>query len=364
MTTETRSQVYSWEPSNAQIAARYGLDPAYVLRFDTNTSPVGPDLVSEVLERSSELSINEYPDSSYAELTRAAADYVGVDPSEIVVAAGADEVLDLAAKARLAGGSRALVPAPTYGMYGVLTAQRGATMLGVPRLGPEQGFALDTPRVVESLGSVALVWLCSPNNPTGLAESDVALDTILDAAARLPEPPLVVVDEAYYEFSGTTLVPKMAACPNLLVVRTLSKAFALAGIRVGFGIAARPTIERLERVRPPGSISTLSAAIAAEALRRPGVAAENVARLHTERSWLVAQLSRAGWRPYPSVTNFLLLPIGDPVAARSLADRLLRAGIVPRDYRNGHPLADHLRLTVRARAENQRLLSVMGDALT
>lgn len=356
------SLVYTWEPSNAEIAARYGLDPTQVLRFDTNTSPVAPGFGTEVLARPSDPPLNEYPDSSYRDLTLAAAAYAGVDPSEVVVGAGADEVLDIAARAWLTERSAALVPTPTYGMYPVLTSQRGAAVIAVPRLGPEAGFAVDLPHVVECLERVALVWLCSPNNPTGLPESNATLEAILEASGRLDPPPLIVVDEAYHEFGGTTLVPRRSAYPNLLVVRTVSKAFALAGIRVGFGIAARPTVERLERVRPPGSISTLSAAIAAEALHRPDLAVANVARLHDEREWLAARFRHTGWRPYPSVANFLLLPLGSRAAAVALADRLLRSGIVPRDYPAAHPLGEHLRLTVRARWENDRLLETLGGA--
>ncbi|HUG48676.1 MAG TPA: aminotransferase class I/II-fold pyridoxal phosphate-dependent enzyme, partial [Candidatus Limnocylindria bacterium] len=135
------SQVYTWEPSNAAIAARYGLDPARILRFDTNTSPLPPAFVAdELAEASFDPPLNEYPDSSYAELTAAAADYVGVAPHELVVGAGADEVLDMIAKAFLPAASAALVPVPTYAMYGVLTSQRAARIVAVPRLGPASNY--------------------------------------------------------------------------------------------------------------------------------------------------------------------------------------------------------------------------------
>ncbi len=146
----------------------------------------------------------------------------------------------------------------------------------------------------------------------------------------------------------------------MVVVRTVSKAFALPGIRVGYAIAARPTIERLERVRPPGSISTISAALAAAALREPQLARENVARLSAEREWLSARLAEAGWQPYPSVTNFLLVRIGDQAAAEAASERLLRGGIVPRTFGAANPLRGHLRLTVRSRSENERLLEVIA----
>jgi histidinol-phosphate/aromatic aminotransferase/cobyric acid decarboxylase-like protein len=174
-----------------------------------------------------------------------------------------------------------------------------------------------------------------------------------------PLPPLVVVDEAYFEFTETSVVGWREDFPNLLVVRTLSKAFALPGIRVGFGVGGRMVIERLERVRPPGSISTVSAHLAAKALRSPAYALENVRRLSAERDWLARELDRAGWKPAPSVTNFLLVRVGNQGEAEDAAENLLQNGIVPRTFGPANPLRGHLRLTVRSRPENERLLETV-----
>lgn len=353
------SQVYTWEPSNAAIAARYGVRPEDVLRFDTNTSPLPPPFAAEALAGPFEPPLNEYPDSSYEELTAAAAAYTGVQPHELIVGAGADEILDLVAKAYLAAGSSAIVPIPTYAMYGVLTAQRAARIVALPRLDADSGFALDVPAIVARLPEIAVLWLCSPNNPTGTVEPAANLEHILDAAGALATPPLVVVDEAYFEYSNETLIPWRARYPNLLAVRTVSKAFALAGARVGFAVGDRSVIERLERVRPPGSISTVSAHLAARALESPAHALENVRVLSAERDWLAGQLASTGWHSTPSVTNFLLVRIGGHDAAERAADALLHAGIVPRTFGPANPLRGHLRLTVRTRAENDRLLQVV-----
>jgi len=142
------SNVYTWEPPNRVIAARYGLTPADILRFDTNTSPAGPAFLAEALQGPWDPALNEYPDSTYAELAEAAAAYVGADPAEILVGCGADEVLDVIAKTFLAPGSGSLVPTPTYGMYAVLASQRDARPLAVPRLGASDGFAIDLPAVL------------------------------------------------------------------------------------------------------------------------------------------------------------------------------------------------------------------------
>jgi histidinol-phosphate aminotransferase len=354
-----QSQVYTWEPSNSAIAARYGLAPEDILRFDTNTVPAPPPWLDEALRGPFEPSVNEYPDSSYADLSAAAAAYFGIELHELVVGAGADEVLDLVAKAYLPAGAAALVPIPTYAMYGVLTGQRAARILSVPRLGSDQDHGLDVDALRRELPNVQVVWLCSPNNPTGQPEPMDRLVQVIQGAADLPSPPLVVVDEAYFEFSGETVIGLRSRYHNLLAVRTVSKAFGLAGMRVGFGVADRSVIERLERVRPPGSLSTISAHVATKALRLPRYALDNVAALTAEREWLAAGLAARGWQPAPSVTNFLLVRIGDHDAAERAADALLHAGIVPRTFGPANPLRGHLRLTVRSRPQNERLLEVV-----
>jgi histidinol-phosphate aminotransferase len=217
------TQVYTWEPSNRAIAARYGVRPDQVVRFDTNTSPTPPGWLAEVTGGPFDPPLNEYPDSEYEELTAAIAAYTGVATGEIVVGCGADEILDIVAKAALPPGSAAIVPIPTYGMYGVLTSQRAARVLVVPRGGAEHGFALDVERVVDALPGAAVVWLCDPNNPTGALEPAGTVEAILEATSRRAgPPPIVVVDEAYHEFGGRTVLGLRERWPNLVVVRTLS----------------------------------------------------------------------------------------------------------------------------------------------
>jgi histidinol-phosphate aminotransferase len=355
------SEVYTWEPSDATLAARWGVPVGRIARFDLNTSPVAPAFLAEALREPFVPPLNEYPDSAYEELTAAAASYVGATPDEIIVGAGADEILDLVAKACLPPGGAALVPVPTYGMYPVLTSQRGARVRTATRLGPEAGWALDLPALLEQLAGSQVVWLCAPNNPTGAPEARSAIEAVLEASVEVaPEPPVIVVDEAYHEFSPGSVVPLRAQYPNLLVVRTVSKAFALPGVRVGWAVAARPLIARLERIRPPGSISTISAALATRALRHPDEALARVAALVAEREWLAGRLREVGWAPYPSVTNFLLVPIGDFEAARDAARGLLREGLVPRTFPATSPVGGHLRLTVRSRPDNERLLATVA----
>ena len=352
--------VYTWEPSSHVLAARYGLQPSDILRFDLNTSPLpSPDLAA-ALAGPFDPPLNEYPDSMYIALADAAAAYVGVDPSQILVGAGADEVLDIIAKTFLPSGGRAIVPIPTYSMYGVLSTQRGATLDAVLRRPADEGFGLDLDRMLPRLPGANVVWLCAPNNPTGAPEPIAVIEQVLDTAAALgSQAPMVVVDEAYAEFSPETSISLIDRYPGLIVVRTVSKAFALAGMRVGYAVAQRPTIERLERLRPPGSISTVSATAAAAALRAPEQARQNAADLGRERDWLARRLADTRLPTYPSIANFLLVPVGSVAAAEDLTEVLLRAGIVTRTFGPANPLRGHLRFTVRTRRENERLLGVL-----
>jgi histidinol-phosphate aminotransferase len=303
--------------------------------------------------------LSEYPPSDYRRLSEAAAARYGVTTGELLVGAGADEILDLVAKAFLAEGARAVLPAPTYAMYRVLTEQRGAEVVVVPRRPATEGWALDVEAVRAAARGAAVVWLCSPNNPTGMAEPDGVIEALLENLATdagSAEPPIVVLDEAYAEFVGTTLLPLRERYPRLIVVRTASKAYALAGLRVGFAIAKPEVIARMNPFRPPGSVSTVSVTVVTEALLDPHVLEGNLARVEHERDRLAEALSAAGWTVGPSVTNFLLVDFGSAERAAATAEGLLARGLVPRTFPAGHPLAAYLRLTVRDRHENDRLI--------
>ncbi len=368
-TTPNAPATYSWEATDEEVAARYGLDPATIVRFDLNTSPTPPALMGQLLAAGRfEGPLSEYPPTDYRRLVDAAAARYGVSPAEILVGAGADEILDIVAKVYIPAGGTAVVPTPTYAMYRVLTEQRRATVVAVPRLGEAAGWALDAAavRAAAAEHQVAVVWLCSPNNPTALAEPDGAIAALLadlatDAATAGREPPVVVLDEAYAEFVGSSLIGLRETYSNLVVVRTASKAYALAGLRVGFAIARPEIIARLNPFRPPGSVSTISVTLVTEALLDPDILDANLDRVVRERGRLTEALRAIGWSVGPSVTNFVLVDFGSVERAADVAEALLSRGLVPRTFGEGHPLADHLRLTVRDPGENDRLIAVATE---
>lgn len=358
---------YSWEATDEEVAARYGLSLDRIVRFDLNTSPTPPELAGRVLAAGRFATpLSEYPPSDYRRLVAAAAARYGVGRDELLVGAGADEILDLIGKAFLPPGGTAVVPTPTYAMYRVITEQRGARALAVPRLSEDDGWALDLPAVRTAARAAEVIWLCSPNNPTALAEPAGTIEALLDdlaadAAADDRTPPVVVLDEAYAEFVGRSLVGLRGRYPRLVVVRTASKAYALAGLRVGFAIARPETIAAIAPYRPPGSVSTVSVTVVTEALTDDRVLEANLARVERERDRLAGGLRDAGWNVGPSVTNFLLVDFRSAERAGAVADGLLRRGLVPRTFGAGHPLADHLRVTVRDTAEDDRLIDAANE---
>ena len=314
---------YAWAPSSAEVAARHGLRPEQVLRFDQNT-PTLPG-VPQVPLAESFARLNEYPDGTYRELREAAAGYCGVGLGQIVVGAGADELIELCARTWLGPGRRAAISAPTYGLYRIATELAGA------RWDAEREDA-------------AVIWICNPNNPTGelLAAAEIA------SVARAHAGAIVVVDEAYFEFAGVTCVPLLAELPNVVVLRTLSKAFGFAALRVGYAVAAPGAARELELRRSPASVSAPAARLAAAALREPRLDVEStVAERERVRTALVA----AGYDCPASAGNFLFLRTAEP-----LGERLEQRGLVVRVFDEG------IRITLCRPRENDVLLDALEAA--
>jgi len=370
-TLPTMPASYAWEATDEEVAARYGAPIDRIVRFDLNSSPTPPALAQRVMSAGRfQTNLSDYPPGDYGRLMRAAANAYGVSTDELVVGAGADEILELCAKAFLPPNGIAIVPTPTYAMYRVVTEQRPARLIGVDRRPAAEGWVYDTHAIRDAVRANAaagpLLWLCDPNNPTGTQEPAGTIahlldDLAADADADDRQPPMVILDNAYAEFAGPPLQDLRHRYSNLVVVRTASKAYALAGMRVGFAIATAGTARRLARYRPPGSISTVSATVVTEALLDPTEMHANVDRLTAERPRLAAALTEAGWRPGPSVTNFLLLDFGSAERAATVAEALLRRGLVPRTFGAGHPLAAHLRVTVRSAEEDDRLIQAARE---
>jgi len=350
---------YEWEESSEALARRFGLDPRDVLRFDMNTAPAPPAALDEALAHvGRERRINEYFDPHYAQLTEAIAAYNGVSTSNILIGAGADEVVAVIVAAFIEPGGRAAMLLPTFPMCRLYTEQHGGTVAAVPY---DEGFQGPLNALIEAAQEAQLVFLCNPNNPSGTAFTLAEVERLVAAA-----PGGVIVDEAYFEYHGQTALPLIERYPNLIVVRTFSKAFGMAGARVGYCLAAPAMIGLLNRLRPPNSVTYMSALLAEAMLGRLADVQAAAAATVLQREALRGSLQGLGLHVWPSRGNFLLARLGGADGARraeGVHQALLRRGLVLRGYRGHLRLGDCLRMTVRTPADNARLLAELGAAL-
>ena len=337
---------YEWEPPSASIARQAGVPEDQVVRFDTNTFP-WPGARLDALPPEP---LNEYPDTSYAALTEAIAQYADVPTDRITVGAGADEILDLIAKAYIDASSRVLLSHPTYPMFRILTEMAGGSIDEVRAI----DLHLDRRAFLERGRDARLIWVCNPNNPTGEL---LPLDFVEEVAVATDG--VLVVDEAYFETSGVTAVPLIDQMPNVVIVRTLSKGFGLAGVRVGYALAGAAISDALRRVRPPGSISVVSAALGAQALTDVAGMRQRVRQVKDERVRVRRELQAIGLEVRDSAANFLLVR-----SRRSAAAALLKEGLVVRTFPATSLLAEYIRVTVRRPAENDRLIAALREAPT
>ncbi len=309
--------------------------------LDANENPFGKGL-------------NRYPDPLATPLRRRVAAQKGVRPEEVFLGNGSDEAIDLLLRLFCTPQRDAIVVLPpTYGMYEVSAAIADVEVVRIPLL---PGFRLDADRILAQAGpATRLLFVCRPNNPTGTLFAERPLRRLLEDF-----PGIVVVDEAYIDFCAeASVLPWIATYPRLVVLQTLSKAWGLAGIRVGMAFAQAPLIAWMNAVKPPYNLSQLAQNAALEALAQPERMQQHVQLLLRERSRLAQRLAGLPFvrEVFPSEANFLLVRVH---AAREVYQFLAENGIVVRD-RSRQPLCDEcLRITVGTPEENDALF----DALT
>ena len=306
---------YAWAPSTRELADRFGLDQSEIVRFDGNV-PAWPLPSSRPSALAAALAdVQNYPHGGYTDLIAAVAGYAEVAPENIVLGAGADDLILLCARAFAGPGDRvAIAEEPTYPLFRIASILAGAEI------------ADDDPVVT---------FCCRPNNPSG-------------ALGDLPAARPLVVDEAYYEYAGETAAGLLD--DGVVVIRTLSKAFGLAGGRVGYALADTETAAELNRRQSPACISTLSAALAVAALADP----PDVSAQVDERERLARGLRALGLTPLPSWTNFVFVPMEAP---EEVGAALLRSGLVVRVFSDG------IRASVRDPEDDDLLLDGIARAL-
>jgi len=318
------------------------------------------ELPWRALGDSSEAGLNRYPEPHPLALGAALARFYGVEPSMLLTARGSDEAIDLLLRSYCRAGVDAiLVCPPTFGMYSVAARVQGAQIIEVP-LRREAGYECDLPALLALCSdNVKLVFLCSPNNPTG---NRLDSAQILQIARTLEGRALVVVDEAYVEFAdGPSLIGQLATLPGLVVLRTLSKAYGLAGARCGALIAHSDVVALLRKVIQPYALTQLTIEAAFRMLEPAALAAarSHTAAIKAERERLGTALRglRRVHEVWPSEANFLLVEFDDALAAQQRAHD---AGLLVRGLRAFTGLQQALRLSVGSAVENDRLLASLA----
>jgi histidinol-phosphate aminotransferase len=353
-------QAAPWVRDEIRALAAYHVAPsAGLVKLDAMENPYRlPPALAEALGRHlAQVAINRYPDPGAAGLKDALRRAMAIpDGLDMVLGNGSDEILQMIAVALARPGSTMLALEPSFVMYRMSAIAAGMGYAGVC-LAPD--FSLDLPATLAAVERLrpALTWVAYPNNPTGNLFPREAILAIVDAS-----PGLVVVDEAYYAFSGgASLLAEVGRHPNLVLVRTVSK-LGLAGLRLGLAVGPRDWLGEFDKVRLPYNVNSLSAAAAEFMLARHEVLEEQTRAIVRDRGLLEAGLDAIpGVRRFPSAANFVLARVpGAPRAFEGLKGR----GILVKNLHGSHPLlADCLRFTVGTPDENARLLSALAPAI-
>lgn len=365
--TNVRAEVRDFTPyspglSIDEIRERYGLPQ--VVKLASNENPLGasPSVV-KALQKAASLAFR-YPQSGEPRLSKAIAAFHGVPVENIVPGNGSDEIIDLLIRIRAEPGKHNVVTCnPCFSIYPLQTRLAGVELRQAPL---KRDFTFDWDALLAEVDeNTALIFLTAPDNPSGYC---APRKEILDFASKLPPYALLVVDEAYMDFVENE--PEMSVLylekrpENIAVVRTFSKSFGLAGMRVGYGILPAMLTDYVRRVRLPFSVNILAEETAVAALDDVAFRKESLRVVTEGRRWLADELTALGCRAHPSQANFIMfsLPPDRGYSARNVFEALLTRGVIIRPLQS-YGLPDHLRVTVGNAMENKVFITAIASLL-
>jgi histidinol-phosphate aminotransferase len=303
------------------------------------------------------LNLNRYPDPHQKHLKELVSDYLGIKPDNLFFGVGSDEIIDLLIRIFCEPGKdKILIPEPTYGMYKVAADINNVDVISV-LLNDE--FQIDTENINNNLTEdVKIIFLCSPNNPTGniLLKNDI-LSLCENSNA------IIVVDEAYIDFAEeSSLIKEVTNFPNLVIMRTFSKAWGLAGIRLGYCIANEDIIRVLFKVKAPYTINSLTQYVLPEALKNKKIKDNYIEKIILQKAIMKEELSKLAGiiKVFDSDANFLLIKCSN---AKSILKKLAERGIIIRDRSNQPKLEGCLRISIGTEEQNKTLLNVLKEIL-
>ncbi len=319
--------------------------------LDSNENLLLPSQYYKDIQEGLDFDLRKYPSPTSKELKISLASFHELNPEQIVVDNGSDAVLDTICKTFVPKNGTLGYFHPSYEMYPFFVSRNDRKAVEIP-LNPD----FTIPTNIDFLNEVEAIFICSPNNPSGLSVDREKIMSILEEAE------LVVIDEAYSEYSGEDNIPLLEEYDNLIIVRTFSKAWGLAGIRIGYGLmSAEKGIEYLENMLPY-NVNSMSSSAALSALDKKAQVEESINKTIEERQRLSRKLEYLGFNPFPSDTNFLLCKKPAFIDIHRLYEDLLDRGIRIRTF-DEPKLEDHVRITVADRKNNDHFIEVLEEIL-
>jgi len=327
------------------------------IKLDANENPFSlPEKLHEdFLQRVNEILLNRYPEAGSVEVCRRYADFFGVGTDMVMIGNGSDELISILCTATGGAGTKVLLPVPTFAMYRIAAQNLGHGLLEIPL---DDQFDLDLAPMLEAIAQrqPSLVFLSYPNNPTGRCFRSDRIEAVLDAS-----PGIVVVDEAYFHFSGKTFLPLLSRYANLVILRTLSKA-GFAAMRIGFLIASPSLVHELNKVRSPYNLNAFSQAAACFCLDHDKELQSQVREILRLRAALEQGLGHLeGVRAYPTDANFIFFRC--VFGADRIYRGLLSRGVLVKAFGGPESIRDCMRVTVGTAQENKKFIEAIKGAL-
>lgn len=356
-------QPYQPGKPESELKREYGLDD--IIKLASNENPLGPGARALEAAQQAMTGTHRYPDGNGFDLRQAVAAHHEVDPECVTMGNGSNDVLAMVANAFLGPGREAVFSAHAFAVYPIVTQAAGAASRVVPANRPNHAmpYGHDLAAMSEAVtDAVRVVFVANPNNPTGTWLQANDLRAFLE---RLPATVIAVIDEAYFEYADDPEYPDtsrwLGAFPNLVVTRTFSKAYGLAGFRVGYGLSHPGIADLLNRVRQPFNVNTMAQAAAIASLADQDYIQQSVNLNLEQRHWLSDELNALGLRVLPTAANFLCFEVGPNAAA--IYEGLLRDGVIVRPVAN-YGLPGFLRVSIGLPAENARFLASLSRQLS
>jgi len=340
-----------------ELERELGIKGSFV-KLASNENPLGPSkLALEAIKDSME-GLNRYPDGSGYYLKEKLASFLNIPPEFLILGNGSNELLDIAVRTFLVPGEEAVMAAPSFVVYSLSTRIQGAIPVEVPLT----GWKHDLEKMAEQVNKkTKIAFIANPNNPTGTINTDAELKEFLH---RVPENVLVVLDEAYYEYvTDPAYARSMEHLPrggNVLILRTFSKIYGLAGLRIGYGITHPEIALQMERARPPFNTGTLAQAAALRSLDDAEHVKESILMNNRGKEFLYREFASLGLKYVPTEANFIYIPVQNPLA---LYEALLREGVIIRPMGVSNIGKGAVRITIGLPHENERLIESLGKIL-